>query len=158
MSEQLLYLWCMQKNDPKAMKAYLEDITEDLNANAMIDQMEMYRMLTEIGNAMESIPEESKTDENFVQGCVSNVYVDDRLEDGCIWFRGSSESHIVRGYLAILVRALSGLTPQDLLAESEQPILKFAERTNIKASLTPNRANAFGNIYKLIRKKAEDNL
>lgn len=145
----------MEHNNPERMAAYLREMSEDLNDSAELDQMEMYRMLTQIGNDMEGIPEDAKVKQNFVEGCVSNVYVEDRLEDGVIRFRGSSESHIVRGYLAILVEALSGLSPQDFMDHSERAVAEFAETTNIQASLTPSRANAFGNIYKLMRAKAE---
>ena len=148
----------MEQNNPERMTAYLRDMTEDLNASADLDQMEMYRLLTQLGNEMEGLSEEGNVDENFVEGCVSNVYVEDHIDGDVIRFRGSSESHIVRGYLAILVEALSGLTPRDLVTHSEAAVSEFAERTNIRASLTPSRANAFGNIYKLMRAKAEAKL
>lgn len=136
-------------------REYLEEMAEELNALAEMDQMEMYRMLTEVGNEIPSIPSEEKTEENYVQGCISNVYVAENIQDGHIEFRGSSDAMVVRGYVSILIQALNGLSIRDLLNESEPLVSKFGEDTNIRANLTPSRANAFGNIYALMREKAK---
>lgn len=140
----------------EAAKRYLEEMTEELNEMREMDNLEMYRMLTDIGKKMAELPPEDKTEENFVYGCVSNVYIaDDIGEDGAIYFRGSSESHIVRGYLAILIEALSGLPPEQVASETREMVERFARETDLKATLTPNRANAFGNIYQLMVEKAK---
>lgn len=137
-------------------KGYLEEITDELVTIREMDNLEMYRMLTDIGKKMEELPESEKTPENFVYGCVSNVYVAEQIgEDGAIYYRGSSESHIVRGYLAILIEALSGLSPADAANETKGMVEAFARDTDLKATLTPNRANAFGNIYQLMVAKAK---
>ncbi len=133
---------------------YLEDMARELNDLASMDQMEMYRMLTEEGKALPPLLEDEAREENFVQGCVSNVYIAHSLEAGRIFYRGSSESHVVRGYVAILVAALSGLGVDDVVHGSRPLVQNFAQETNIRATLTPSRANAFGNIYELMVKKA----
>jgi cysteine desulfuration protein SufE len=129
-------------------------MAEELSVLASMDQMEMYRFLTEQGNDMPQVSEDEKTEENFVQGCVSNVYVAHQIEGDRIWYRGSADSLIVRGYLSVLIKALSGLPLDDLLSYSRKLIEDFSEQTNIRATLTPSRANAFGNIYQLMYDKA----
>ena len=140
------------------MKAYLEETADELNSLQSMDVMEMYRYLTELGKSLVELPAAERVPENFVQGCTSNVYISARCEGGRMVFGGSSEAHIVRGYVAVLVTALSGLSPADILANTQPAIEAFAEGTNIRATLTPSRANAFGNIYKLMRQKAQANL
>lgn len=131
-------------------------MTDELVTMREMDNLEMYRMLTDIGKKMEELPAEDKTEANYVYGCVSQVYIADDLgEDGGIYYRGSSESHIVRGYLAILMEALSGLPPEDVAEKSREMVEAFARDTDLKATLTPNRANAFGNIYQLMVDKAK---
>jgi cysteine desulfuration protein SufE len=144
----------MQTKTIEETREFLEDMAEELNALAEMDQMEMYRMLTEVGNEIPAIAAEEKTDANFVRGCISNVYVAHSVEDGHIWFRGSSEAMVVKGYLSILIQALNGLSTEDLLTRSQSLVEHFGEVTNIRANLTPSRANAFGNIYQLMRVKA----
>ena len=135
---------------------YLQEMTDELVTIREMDNLEMYRMLTDIGKKMEELPAEEKRDENYVYGCVSQVYIADEVdEDGAIYYRGSSESHIVRGYLAILIEALSGLPPEKVAENSREMVESFARETDLKATLTPNRANAFGNIYQLMVDKAK---
>lgn len=139
-------------------REYLKGVRDELLMMREIDNLEMYRVLTDLGKDLEGISEEERSEENFVYGCVSNVYIADDYEDGVIRYRGVSDAHVIRGYLAVLTRALSGLTPQELLSESREVVETFARETDLKASLTPNRANAFGNIYQLMREKAQRRL
>ena len=138
------------------MRAFLQETADELNDLMSMDVMEMYRQLTELGNSLPDLPSADRTPANFVHGCTSNVYIGARFEGGRVLYAGSSEAHIVRGYVAVLVNALSGLTPAEIINETEGPITAFAEGTNIRATLTPSRANAFGNIYKLMLAKAHE--
>ncbi|TVR67793.1 MAG: SufE family protein [Spirochaetaceae bacterium] len=144
----------VEKKSLEEMRAYLEEITSELLMMREMDNLEMYRMLTDMGKELEGLSEEEKTEENYVYGCISNVHIADELREGRMVYRGVSDAHVVRGYLAVLVNALSGLAPEDVLSGTREAVEKFARETDLKASLTPNRANAFGNIYKLMVDKA----
>ena len=145
----------MMRRTPDKMREYLTEIRDELLTMREIDNLEMFRVLTDLGKELEGIEEHERTDENFVYGCVSNVYIAHDFEDGVMHYRGVSDAHVIRGYLTVLTRALSGLTPDEVLNESREAVERFALETELKASLTPNRANAFGNIYQLMREKAE---
>ncbi len=136
------------------MRSYFEETTAELLMMREMDNLEMYRMLTDLGTELEGLSAEEKTEENFVYGCISNVYIADDFRDGRVYYRGVSDAHVVRGYLAVLINAMSGLTPEDVVTGTREAVEKFARETDLKASLTPNRANAFGNIYKLMVEKA----
>ncbi|MFW5852781.1 MAG: SufE family protein [Nanoarchaeota archaeon] len=134
-------------------KKFLEQTAEELNFAKDVDRNEMYKMLIDFGNELETLPEEEKTEENFVKGCTSNVYISAKKDNDRIKFEGSADAMIVKGYLAILIKAISGLKKEDV-AKTEELIEEFIENTDVKASLTPSRANAFGNIYKTLKEKA----
>jgi cysteine desulfuration protein SufE len=136
------------------MKEFLRDATEELLMMREMDNLEMYRVITDKGKELEGISEDERTDDNFVYGCVSNVYIADELEDGRMHYRGASEAHVVRGLLAYMVEALNGLLPEDVVSGTREVIEQFAEDVDLKTTLTPNRANAFGNIYALMVEKA----
>jgi cysteine desulfuration protein SufE len=53
-----------------------------------------------------------------------------------------------------MIEALNGLSPKDIVTGTRDAVEGFAEAVDLKSTLTPNRANAFGNIYKLIVEKA----
>ena len=136
------------------MKAFLEDATDELLTLREMDNLEMYRMITDKGKELEGISDDERTDANFVYGCISNVYIADSVEDGRMHYRGVSDAHVVRGLLAYMVDALNGLTPEGVVTGTRGAVEKFAEDIDLKATLTPNRANAFGNIYQLMVEKA----
>lgn len=145
----------MDKKTVSDLARWLEDIATELNDLASLDTMEMYRHLTGLGEGLSAHGEPEKIPDNFVHGCTSNVYIAHRLDNGLVYFSGSSEALIVRGYVAILVEGLSGLSPQEIIGETAGLIDNFANVTNIRATLTPSRANAFGNIYRLMVEKAK---
>jgi len=136
------------------MNRFLQESTEELLTMREIDNLEMYRVITEKGKELEGISDDERVDDNFVYGCVSNVYVVDEVRDGRMHYRGASDAHVVRGLLAYMVEALNGLTPEDVVQGTRQGIEQFAEDADLKTTLTPNRANAFGNIYALMVEKA----
>lgn len=136
------------------MEAFLRDVTDELLMVREIDNLEMYRVITEKGKELEGITEDERVDANFVYGCISNVYIVDELRDGRMYYRGSADAHVVKGLLAYMVEALNGLTPDDVVTGTRGPIERFADDIDLRTTLTPNRANAFGNIYQLMIEKA----
>ncbi len=109
-----------------------------------------YEQLLWYAKKLKEMPEEYKTPENKVRGCVSQVYITADLEEDKIWYRGDSDAQLVKGLVALLVEGLNGLTPDEIL----QVTPDFIEETGLKVSLTPSRANGFYNIFQTMKKKA----
>lgn len=145
----------MEPKSLEDMQAYLDEVTDELLMVREMDNLEMYRMITDKGKELEGITDEERTDDNFVYGCVSNVYVAGDLEEGRMHYRGVSEAHVVRGLLTYMIEALNGLAPEDVVSGTREPIEQFSEKLDLQSTLTPNRANAFGNIYQLMVEKAK---
>lgn len=109
-----------------------------------------YEQLLWYAQKLPAMPEEGKTAENKVNGCVSQVYITANLEDGKVWYQGDSDAQLVKGLVALLIEGLNGSTPEEIL----QVTPDFIEETGLKVSLTPSRANGFYNIFQLMKKKA----
>lgn len=109
-----------------------------------------YEQLLWYAKKLEAMPEESKTPENKVKGCVSQVFITATLEDGKVYYQGDSDAQLVKGLVALLITGLNDLTPQAIL----QVTPDFIEETGLKVSLTPSRANGFYNIFQTMKKKA----
>jgi len=109
-----------------------------------------YEQLLWYAKKLKEFPPEGKTAENKVPGCVSQVYITADLEDGKVAYQGDSDAQITKGLLAMLITALDGLTPQEIV----QLTPDFIKETQLDVSLTPSRANGFYNIFKMMQRKA----
>ena len=109
-----------------------------------------YQQLLWYAKRLQEMPEENKSQENKVPGCVSQVYITANLEDGKVWYQGDSDAQLVKGLVALLIEGLNGSTPEEILQVSPD----FIEETGLKVSLTPSRANGFYNIFQTMKKKA----
>lgn len=114
------------------------------------DPKKRYEQLLWYAKKLGAMPEEAKTPENKVQGCVSQVFITADLKDGQIWYQGDSDAKLVKGLVALLIQGLNGLPPEEITRLTPD----FIEATGLQVSLTPSRANGFYNIFKLMQKKA----
>jgi cysteine desulfuration protein SufE len=114
------------------------------------DPKRRYEQLLWFAKKLEAFPEAEKTPENKVAGCVSQVYIIGQVEDGRICFQGDSDAQITKGLVALLISALNGLTPEEVVNLSPD----FIKDTQLDVSLTPSRANGFYNIFKTMQQKA----
>ena len=109
-----------------------------------------YEQLLWYAKKLEPFSESGKTPENKVSGCVSQVYITAEMDEGKVHFQGDSDAQITKGLLAMLIAALNGLSPGEIV----QLTPDFIKETQLDVSLTPSRANGFYNIFKMMQKKA----
>jgi cysteine desulfuration protein SufE len=114
------------------------------------DPKQRYEQLLSLAKRLPAFPETEKTPENKVSGCVSQVYIIADLVDGKVKYQGDSDSQLVKGLVALLIRGLDGLPPNDIL----QVTPDFIQATGLNVSLTPSRANGFYNIFRMMQQKA----
>ena len=111
------------------------------------DWMDKYQLLIDLGNDLEPLEEKYKTESNLIEGCQSRVWVQADYEDGKLVFKAESDALIVKGIIALLLRVLSGHTPQEIL-DSE---LYFIDAIGLKDHLSPTRSNGLLAMVKQIR-------
>ena len=118
----------------------INDIQDEIIAefSDFEDWMDRYALLIDLGNELPAFPEEKRTEQNLIDGCQSKVWIDATLEeDGTIRFIGDSDAILVKGIVALLLRVLSGQTPEAIL-ESD---LYFIDAICLKEHLSPTRSN-----------------
>ncbi|NJL48024.1 MAG: SufE family protein [Leptolyngbyaceae cyanobacterium SM2_5_2] len=115
------------------------------------DPKRRYEQLLWFAKKLDPFPADQKTPENKVQGCVSQVYVIADLDDGKVIYQADSDAQITKGLVALLVKGLNGLTPQEIVNLSPD----FIKDTQLDVSLTPSRANGFYNIFKKMQALAD---
>lgn len=111
------------------------------------DWMDKYQMLIDLGNEQEPLDNKYKTEQNLIDGCQSRVWLQADYEDGLIKFTAESDALIVKGIIALLIRALSGHTPQEIL-DTE---LYFIDEIGLKDHLSPTRSNGLLAMIKQMR-------
>ena len=111
------------------------------------DWMDRYSLLIDLGNELPPLPEDKKTDQNLIDGCQSKVWIDARMEDGKMMLAGDSDAILVKGIVALLLKVLSGHTPQEVLDAD----LYFIGQTGLQEPLSPTRSNGLFAMVKQIK-------
>lgn len=111
------------------------------------DWMDKYALLIDLGNSLPPIEEKYKTNENLIEGCQSRVWLQADYRDGRIWFEAESDAIIVKGIVSLLVRVLSGRTPDEILNTD----LYFIDRIGLTEHLSPTRSNGLVAMVKQMR-------
>ena len=101
------------------------------------DWMDKYSYLIELGNDLEAYPEEHRLPENIIDGCQSTVWIHADQDGENVMFQGDSDAIIVKGIVALLIRVLSGHTPDEIINSD----LYFIDKIGLKENLTPTRSN-----------------
>ena len=111
------------------------------------DWMDRYQLLIDMGSEQEPLEEQYKTEQNLIDGCQSRVWLQADFVDGMVHFRAESDALIVKGIVALLVRVLSGHTPQEILDAD----LYFIDRIGLREHLSPTRSNGLGAMLKQMK-------
>lgn len=111
------------------------------------DWMDKYQLLIDMGNALPALDEAYKTDQNLIEGCQSSVWLHACYADGIITYQAESDAIIVKGIVSLLVRVLSGHTPDEILDAD----LRFIEEIGLTEHLSPTRSNGLVAMVKQMR-------
>lgn len=111
------------------------------------DWMDKYQLLIDLGNEQEPLDEKYKTEQNLIDGCQSRVWLQADMEDGNVVFQAESDALIVKGIIALLIKVVSGHTPDEILNSD----LYFVEKIGLKEHLSPTRSNGLLAMVKQMR-------
>ena len=102
------------------------------------DWEDRYRYIMDLGAALPAMNDALKTDETLVHGCQSVVWVAVTTSEGHVHVHADSDSHLVKGLAAIVVRALDGRSVAGVLQFNLSALF---EALNLHAHLSPTRSN-----------------
>ena len=112
------------------------------------DWMDRYSLLIDYGNGLDTFPQEDKTDQNLIDGCQSKVWFTAQMQDGKVIYQGDSDAILVKGIVALLIRVLSGHTPDEIVNTQ----LYFIDEIQLREHLSPTRSNG---LNAMLRKMIE---
>jgi cysteine desulfuration protein SufE len=110
---------------------------------------EKYGRIIELGATLEPFPESEKITQNLIFGCTSQVWLIAQFNEknGLVEYVGDSDSVIVKGLLAVLVKVYTKSKPAVILSDN----IEFLEKLEFTKYLTPSRANGLWSILRQIR-------
>ena len=140
------------------MNARLEStLTVDAAQAAIADEFaffgdwtERYQYLIDLGRKLPPFPDELKTEENKVHGCQSQVWLVPSGDANRMEFRATSDSAIVSGLIALLLRVYSGRSAKEILDTPP----RFVESIGLAQHLSPTRNNGLAAMFKTIQEYA----
>jgi len=124
------------------------------------DEKTRHKQLLYMASKLPPVDDGIRVPENKVPGCLSTVHVDCIVEakeggergDLVVNYVGDSDGLLTKGLLALLIRGLSGYTPEQINAVDP----KFIQAAKISQTLTPGRNNGFLNMLAVMKKKAAE--
>ena len=130
--------------------AKLDDLLDEYE---MLEADDRYRLLIDLGRALEPMPDALKTDATLVRGCSAAVWVyPTRREDGRLHFLADSNAAITKGIIALVLMTVQDRTPQEIIAiDITEAIAPF----ELSRQLSSNRTQGIPNMIALIRATAE---
>ena len=129
----------------KTIKELQDEVVEEFSD--FDDWMDKYQLLIDLGNEQEPLAPEYKNDQNLIDGCQSRVWLQADLVDGKVEFQAESDALIVKGIIALLIKVVSGHTPDEILDNE----LYFIEAIGLKDHLSPTRSNGLLAMVKQMR-------
>jgi cysteine desulfuration protein SufE len=109
-----------------------------------------YEYIIDLGKKLEPLEDTYKLDENKVRGCQSTVYLVAEYKDGKIWFLADSDAVIVKGLISMLIRVLSGHTPDEIVEAK----LDFIKEIGMMSHLAQTRSNGLLSMVKQMKNYA----
>lgn len=127
----------------------LSELQEDYE---ILDPDDRYRLLIDLGRALEPMPDPLKTDATLVRGCSASVWVYPMAqEDGRLHFLADSNAAITKGIIALVLKTVQNRTPADILAtDIDAALMPF----DLRNQLSSNRTQGIPNMIALIRETA----
>lgn len=111
------------------------------------DWMDKYNYIIELGKDLPMIDPQFKTEEFLISGCQSQVWLHPEYKDGKLYFSADSDAIITKGIVNLLIRVLSGHTPQEILDNN----LSYLDAIGLKNHLSPTRSNGLASMIKQIK-------
>jgi cysteine desulfuration protein SufE len=131
--------------------AILETEKEIVEEFSLFDSWDdKYEYIIDLGKKLPKLDDIYKTDANRVRGCQSTVWLHADYKDGKVVFEADSDAVIVKGLISMLIRVLSGHTPDEIM----QAPLNFIQQIGMTTHLAQTRSNGLLSMVKQMKNYA----
>ncbi len=127
------------------LKEVQEQIIEEFEIYE--DWMDKYNYLIELSQGLPALDSKHKSREYLIEGCQSKVWLYAEMDGDVIRYTADSDAIITKGIVALLIRVMSGRSPEEL----KDADLFFIDRIGLKDNLSPTRANGLFSMVKQMK-------
>lgn len=127
----------------------IEEIEAEVVAEFSLfgDWMDKYNYIIEMGKNLPLIDPQYKTDQYLISGCQSKVWLHATYQDGNVIYTADSDAIITKGIASLLIRVLSGHSPEAVLDAN----LDFLNQIGLRDHLSPTRSNGLNATIKQMK-------
>jgi len=111
------------------------------------DWMDKYNLLIDMGKELPLIDSKFKVKDYLIEGCQSKVWLHPEFDGDKIRFSADSDAIITRGIVGLLIKVLSGRTPDEIISAD----LYFIDRIGLRQNLSPTRSNGLLSMVRQIK-------
>jgi cysteine desulfuration protein SufE len=106
-----------------------------------------YEYIIDLGKRLPALDPKFKIDENRVRGCQSSVWLVADYREGRLFYQADSDAMIVKGLISMLIRVLTGRTPDEIM----EARLDFIREIGMTTHLAQTRSNGLLNMVKQMK-------
>ena len=129
----------------------MRDLDDILEEYEFVDGDERYRLLIELGRALEPMPDALKTDATLVRGCSASVWVYPTGDAAKLHFLADSNAAITKGIVALVIAAVQDRPASEVAA---MDVTAALAPFDLKNQLSSNRTQGVPNMITLVREHA----
>jgi len=122
-------------SEQKAIQAIEKEIVEEFSLFDSWD--DKYEYIIDLGKKLSPLEDQYKIDENKVRGCQSTVWLVADYKNGKILYKAESDAVIVKGLISMLIRVLSGHSPDEIIDAK----LEFIKQIGMTTQMAQTRSN-----------------
>ncbi|MDR2887585.1 MAG: SufE family protein [Bacteroidales bacterium] len=101
------------------------------------DWMDRYNLLIDMGREIPAIDNRYKVKDFLIEGCQSKVWLHPCFNGDIITFTADSDAIITKGIVSLLIKVMSGRTPEEIISAE----LYFIDSIGLRQNLSPTRSN-----------------
>jgi cysteine desulfuration protein SufE len=115
------------------------------------DWTDRYQYLIDLGRKLPEFPDAWRTEEHRLHGCQSQVWIHQERRGELLHFDAISDSAIVSGLIALLLRVYSDRPPEEIVTTEPD----FVGAIGLDSHLSPTRKNGLHAMLQAIRGSAQ---
>ena len=122
-----------------------EEVIEEFGR--FTEWIERYEHIINIGSTQPTLDEKERVPENLIRGCQSKVWIVRSVDsEGCVTFRAHSDTLIINGIVALILRVVNGMRQEEIAGTD----FYFISRIGLSEHLSETRSNGIRSVIEWV--------